>query len=55
MSKEKDMSKEEKLNICKECSHYIELISTCSKCGCFIPLKLKVPGQYCPIGKWKNE
>jgi len=24
----------------------------CSACGCFIPAKVRNPGQNCPLGKW---
>ncbi len=24
----------------------------CSKCGCFVYLKIKMKNQQCPVGKW---
>ena len=24
----------------------------CKKCGCFMKLKVVIPNQKCPIGKW---
>ena len=41
----------QRLNICKECPNILaDLI--CSKCGCMMPLKVKLTESECPIGKW---
>ncbi len=29
--------------------------NTCEKCNCFMPEKTKLPGAFCPIGKWGVE
>jgi len=42
-----------RINICKECEHYKALI--CTKCGCFMPLKVKLRQVHCPIHKWNKE
>lgn len=47
--------REKRLNICKECIHYINATTQCKKCGCIMPLKTKLPNAECPIGKWKQE
>ncbi len=41
----------ERLDSCKECPFY--KLRACTKCGCFMPLKVKVKGSSCPEGKWK--
>jgi len=45
----------DRLEICKVCpalSSDSKLGLKCSRCGCFIRLKIAVKTQYCPIGKW---
>jgi len=27
----------------------------CSKCGCIMLIKVRLPDSECPIGKWKKE
>ena len=33
-------------------STYLKAIKQCKKCGCFMPLKVNVPGAKCPVNKW---
>jgi hypothetical protein len=40
--------------ICLDCEE-ISKIRTCNKCGCFMPLKVRLSGVECPIGKWGKE
>jgi hypothetical protein len=40
--------------ICLDCEE-ISKIRTCNKCGCFMPLKVRLSGVECPIGKWDKE
>jgi hypothetical protein len=40
--------------ICLDCEE-ISKIRTCNKCGCFMPLKVRLSGAECPIGKWNKE
>jgi hypothetical protein len=42
----------ERYSICKECPEFFKLTAQCKKCGCFMKLKVLLPGQECPIGKW---
>ena len=42
----------EKMKICLQCEEFIKLTRQCKKCGCFMPLKVMLPGMKCPIGKW---
>lgn len=42
---------ESRISICKSCPELTRL-KTCSKCGCFMPAKVRFSGSSCPIGKW---
>lgn len=42
---------EARYDICKSCSSFTSL-KTCRECGCIMPLKIKINGSYCPLGKW---
>ena len=44
--------KEKRINICKECPHFIKVSTTCKKCGCFMSVKTGFEGVKCPINKW---
>ena len=46
----KDISKK-KLNICKNCEEYVKLTKHCKQCKCIMPLKVKLKGNHCPLGK----
>jgi hypothetical protein len=41
--------------ICKECPFYISATHQCTKCGCIMNLKVKLPNAECPEGKWGQE
>ena len=41
---------QERLAICKGCENWTG--SKCRKCGCFTALKVRLPSESCPIGKW---
>jgi hypothetical protein len=43
---------EERMEICKACPNYISLTHQCTKCGCIMNAKTKLPNAVCPIGKW---
>lgn len=43
---------EKRFQICKSCPELIQLTSQCKKCGCVMPLKVKLKAAECPIGKW---
>jgi hypothetical protein len=43
--------KEERMAICRECP-FLKFTGQCSKCGCFMDSKTKLPNASCPIGKW---
>lgn len=42
-----------RLEVCKGCEHWTG--SKCRKCGCFTSLKVRLPNEACPIGKWAKE
>lgn len=40
-----------RMDICNGCEH-LSITKQCDKCGCFMPLKVKLLHASCPIGKW---
>jgi hypothetical protein len=38
--------------ICKSCDNFNLLLKICNKCGCFMPVKVKVLNSECPLKKW---
>lgn len=38
-------------DICKECPFFLPT-KQCSRCGCFMKAKVKLPNADCPEGKW---
>lgn len=46
------MAMNEKYLICKTCEEFNNKIKVCKVCGCFMPVKSKIPGMKCPKGKW---
>ena len=47
-----ELSTNERYKICESCEHFRASIKQCKKCGCFMPLKVNVPGAKCPVNKW---
>jgi hypothetical protein len=41
-----------RLNICKECDRYNNLMKMCKECKCIMPFKVNLIKSRCPIGKW---
>jgi hypothetical protein len=39
---------------CKTCEFYDPRVKQCEVCGCFVPLKIKLPTEECPYGRWKR-
>jgi len=50
--KVEDSIREERYDICKKCPHYVEVTTTCKKCGCFMAAKTYLSSAECPVGKW---
>lgn len=46
------VTKSNRLSICKACPHLIKLTKQCTKCGCFMDLKTSLENSKCPMGKW---
>lgn len=40
-----------RLEICQKCE-YLSSTKRCTKCGCWVPAKTKVPDANCPENKW---
>ena len=41
----------ERVAICKNCEYYTR-VGICSKCGCVLAIKARIPTMKCPVGKW---
>lgn len=39
-----------RLAVCHKCDKWTG--SSCKVCGCYVNLKVKIPEEKCPIGKW---
>jgi hypothetical protein len=39
-----------RLEVCKGCDQWTG--KSCKMCGCFVKLKVRIPEEKCPIGKW---
>jgi hypothetical protein len=37
---------------CLRCDRLFRPTRQCKECGCFMPLKVRVKGEKCPMGKW---
>lgn len=47
-----DTIQKERMSICNDCPYLIKLTKQCSKCGCFMEAKTRLPHASCPEGKW---
>ena len=52
MNEEEKKTAVEKMKLCIQCPHFFKPTKTCKKCGCFMPIKVRVPSQKCPVDKW---
>ena len=50
--KSTDEIQKERLSVCLDCDKLIQLTKTCSQCGCFMEIKVKLMEAKCPLGKW---
>ena len=37
---------------CLTCEFFIKDTGKCSECGCYMAVKHKLKGAFCPVGKW---
>jgi len=42
----------DRMKFCLQCEHFFKPTRQCKKCGCFMPVKVRLSGQKCPVGKW---
>ena len=42
----------DRMKICLQCEHFFKATKQCKKCGCFMPIKVRLPGLHCPVDKW---
>ena len=42
----------DRMKLCLQCDQFFKPTRQCKKCGCFMPLKVRMSEQKCPIGKW---
>ena len=42
----------ERKKTCEACDLYLTKQEKCLECGCWMPLKHRIPSSNCPIGKW---
>jgi len=38
--------------MCLGCDRFRRATRQCRECGCFMPVKVRVPNVNCPLGKW---
>lgn len=42
----------DRLATCNECPRLIKAVQVCKECGCFMPAKVWIMKQQCPLDKW---
>ena len=42
----------DRMKECLQCEHFFKPTRQCKKCGCFMPVKVRLKGSSCPVGKW---
>jgi len=47
-----DEQRAERYSICQTCPNFVQLTTTCTKCGCFMAAKTYLSSAECPVGKW---
>lgn len=45
----------ERLKICAQCDKFEKSESRCIECGCYIPVKVKLILDSCPLDKWTAD
>jgi len=50
MTKPETEESKARLEVCKTCPEWTG--KSCKVCGCFVNLKVRIPEEKCPIGKW---
>jgi len=42
----------DRLTTCNNCPQLVKPVQVCRECGCFMPAKVWLMGERCPIDKW---
>ncbi len=42
----------DRMKLCLQCEHFFKPTRQCKKCGCFMPIKVRLSGSSCPVKKW---
>jgi len=42
----------DRMKLCLQCEYFFKPTRQCKKCGCFMPLKVRLANQKCPVEKW---
>jgi len=42
----------DRMKVCLQCEHLFKPTRQCKKCGCFMPVKVRLSNMHCPIDKW---
>ena len=50
--KSNDEEANKRKDICNTCDFFNKTQERCTKCGCFMSEKCKLPHASCPVGKW---
>ncbi len=54
LTRAKEIS-DKRMEICRQCEHFKERTTQCTKCGCFMRFKTAMMSASCPAGKWSKE
>lgn len=44
-----DVTKHQRMEICKKCDHFSEVLVQCGICGCFLEAKTRLVGFHCAL------
>lgn len=47
-----DVDRNTRFKICQDCEELEKKWHTCGICKCWMPVKARLPGTKCPLGKW---
>jgi hypothetical protein len=50
-----DDEKKRRMDICRACPHFGELLSQCELCGCFLEAKTRLVASHCALPKIGEE
>jgi hypothetical protein len=50
--KSDDAEANQRKSICNSCEFFNKSQERCTKCGCFMAVKVYLKASHCPIGKW---